>query len=91
LLTTETYRDENAAERERRAWHSVVVWGKRAEALSPFLLRGKAVAIEGRIVNNSWDGADGRRRHSTEIHAQEIVLLDRRPGASIAPPDRDAA
>lgn len=82
VRTVETYKDENGAERERRAWHDVVVWGRRAEALERILARGRRVAVEGRIVNNSWDGADGRRRYRTEIHASEIVLLDSRADAS---------
>jgi single-strand DNA-binding protein len=92
LLTTEKYRDENGAERERRSWHTVVVWGRRAEALAPLLTRGRRLAIEGRIANGSWEGSDGRRRYRTEIHAHEVVLLDRSPGAPAAEAeDRDAA
>lgn len=88
VRTVEAYTDESGTERERRAWHEVVVWGRRAEGLAPILTRGKAVALEGRIVNSSWDGADGRRRWRTEIHANEIVLLDRRAEDAS---ERDAA
>ncbi len=34
LATSETYLDRNRVRQERTEWHSVVVWGKRAEALS---------------------------------------------------------
>lgn len=78
IRTVETYTDESGATRERRAWHDVVVWGRLAEALAPYLARGSSVAIEGRIVSSSWNGADGKRRWRTEIHANELVLLDRR-------------
>ncbi len=33
LATSETYLDRNKVRQERTEWHSVVVWGKRAEAL----------------------------------------------------------
>lgn len=97
LRTVETYADQNGAERERRAWHDVVVWGKLAEAIARYLVRGKRVALEGRIVNNQWDGSDGKRRYRTEIHANELVLLDSReePSTSASaaepPSERDAA
>ncbi len=97
VRTVESFVDESGAERERRAWHDVVVWGRRGEALAPILVRGKRVAIEGRIVNTHWDGSDGRRRYRTEIHANELVLLDSREGSTTAlvPPgrggERDAA
>ncbi|HEY8431660.1 MAG TPA: single-stranded DNA-binding protein [Sandaracinaceae bacterium] len=95
LHTMETYRDEGGVERTRRAWHEVVVWGRRAEALAPILARGRRVAIEGRLVNDSWEGADGKRRYRTEVHAYEIVLLDSRgegsTSALVPPTERDAA
>lgn len=96
LRTVETYADDNGAERERRAWHDVVVWGKRADALARILVRGSRVAVEGRIVNNQWDGSDGKRRYRTEIHASELVLLDSREEGSTtaltpASTERDAA
>ncbi len=96
VKTTEGYRDADGAERERRAWHDVVVWGPRAEALTQIVTRGRRVAVEGRIVNASWDGSDGRRRYRTEIHATEVVLLDGRkrrtePDGPNPEGDRDVA
>lgn len=90
VRTVEAYTDESGAERERRAWHDVVIWGRRGEALAPHLERGTKLAVEGRIVSSSWDGADGRRRWRTEIHASEVALLDRK-AARAASGDRDAA
>ena len=40
LATTETYLDRNNTRQERTDWHTVVIWGKRAEALSKFLTKG---------------------------------------------------
>jgi len=93
IRTVEAYTDESGAERERRAWHDVVVWGRRAEALAPELVRGTPVALEGRIVNSSWDGADGKRRWRTEIHANEISTLVLRARSETGPNGeaRDAA
>ena len=34
LATSETYIDKNRQRQERTEWHSVVIWGKRAEALA---------------------------------------------------------
>ena len=93
IRTVEAYTDESGAERERRAWHDVVVWGRRGEALAKELVRGSPVALEGRIVNSSWDGADGKRRWRTEIHANEIAMLVVRAGGEADPKGeaRDAA
>ena len=65
------------------------------EALFPCITRGTNLAIEGRIVSSSWEGPDGRRRWRTEIHANEVALLDRASGQRDSRPaaksERDAA
>ena len=38
------------------------------------------VYVAGRLVQNSWEGDDGQRRHRTEVHASEVVFLDSRDG-----------
>jgi len=78
LHTAEVFPDENGIPRERKAWHTVVVWGHRGEALAPLLSRGKRLAVEGRIVHRQWDDLGGKRHNVTEIYADDIVLLGTR-------------
>ncbi len=61
-------------------WHSIVVWGKTAEAVNQYVGKGQRVYVAGRLVQNSWEGDDGQRRYRTEIHASEVVFLDSRNG-----------
>ena len=72
-LATDRYR-RNAE--QATDWHTVVVWGKQGEAVNRYVGKGQRVYVAGRLVQNSWDGEDGKRRHSTEVHAQEVVFLD---------------
>jgi len=53
LATTETYLDRNKQRQERTEWHSVVLWGKRAEALSRFLSKGSRIFVEGGLRTSS--------------------------------------
>ncbi len=74
-LATDRYRrdGENGTD-----WHNVVCWSKTAEAVNRYVGKGDRVYIAGRLVQNSWEGEDGRRRHRTEVHASEVVFLDSR-------------
>ena len=74
LCTTETYFDRDRNKKERTDWHNVTVWGKRAEALSKILSKGKQIFVEGAIRNTSYEGRDGQKRYKTEITARNIVL-----------------
>ena len=57
-------------------WHTVVVWDKLGEAVAKYVQKGQRLYVAGRLVQSSWEGDDGQRRHRTEIHAQDVVFLD---------------
>jgi single-strand DNA-binding protein len=74
LATTESYLDRNRARQERTEWHSVTVWGRRAEALSRILSKGSRLFVEGGIRTSSYDDKDGNKRYRTEVVANNIIL-----------------
>jgi single-strand DNA-binding protein len=69
----------------RTDWHSVVVWGPRAEALSKILTKGSSVYIEGEIRTSSFQKEGGEKQYRTEIHANNVILGGKGGGDS----DRD--
>ena len=79
VATTEAYFDNGTKERkERTEWHSVTVWGKRAEALQKLLKKGSRAFVEGRLQTRSWEDKHGGKRYSTEIVATNVILLGSR-------------
>ena len=84
LATSETYLDKNKERKERTEWHSVTIWGKRAEALARFLAKGDRLFIEGQIRSSSYDDREGVKRYRTEINATQ-VLLNGKPGGTRQP------
>jgi single-strand DNA-binding protein len=71
----------NTATREakdRTEWHNIVVWGKQAEFCEKFLDKGRQVVVEGKLRTRSWQDREGNKRTTTEIEAENIVLLGRR-------------
>lgn len=89
LATTESYLDRNNTRQERTEWHSVAIWGKRADALAKFLGKGDKVFIEGSIRTHSYE-KNGEKRYRTEIVAQNIILGGGRgKGQGDRPPQTD--
>lgn len=90
LATTEKYKNQAGEMQERTEWHTVVVWGKRGEALHKILSKGKQIYVEGRIQTRSYDDKNGgAKRYSTDINAQEIILLGSRGGGGGGGDDDD--
>ena len=81
LATTDTWTDKASGQRqERTEWHRVVVWGRQAESLQPYLNKGKQICVEGRLQTREWNDRDGNKRYTTEVVADRITLLGSRGG-----------
>ena len=79
LATSETWNDKNTGQRqEHTEWHSVDLWGKRAEALQQYLTKGLKIYVEGSLRTRQWEDRDGNKRYSTDIRADRIEFLDGR-------------
>ena len=79
LATNESYLDSNRQKKERVDYHQIVVWGKRAEALSRIMAKGDRIFVEGRIQTSSYE-KDGVKHYRTEIVANNIILCGGRRG-----------
>ena len=75
LATTETWNDKNGTRQERTEWTRVTVWGKTAESLAEYLVKGKQIYIEGKLQTRKWQDKEGQDRYTTEIRADRVVLL----------------
>lgn len=77
LATTERRKDKDGNWSDHTEWHSVVVFGKRAEALSRLLGKGSRILVEGKLRTSSWE-KDGQKHYKTEVAADDVELLDGR-------------
>jgi single-strand DNA-binding protein len=91
-----TYKDAQGERQEETEWFRVVAWGQQAEFAAEYLRKGGKVFIEGRIQTRQWEGQDGQKRYTTELVANTIQNLERRPredageGGSQIPSERPA-
>jgi single-strand DNA-binding protein len=76
VATSENFKDKQSGEwQERTEWHNVVLWQRLAEIAEKYLNKGSKVYIEGRLQTRSWEDKQGQKRYTTEVVANELVLL----------------
>ena len=90
IATNRTWTDAAGAKQEAAEFHNVVAWGKLAEICSQYLAKGRKAYVEGRLQTRQWDAQDGTKKSTTEIVADNVIILDRAgnptgPSASSAP------
>ena len=81
LATTERYRDRNGELRENTEWHNIVVWRNNADIVEKFVHKGSQVYIEGKLRTRQWTDQTGAKRYTTEVVADNLQLLGKRPDA----------
>lgn len=81
LATTETWRDKVSGElQDRTEWHRIVFFNRLAEIVGEYLRKGSKVYVEGSLRTRKWQDKNGVERHTTEIIANEMHILDSRNG-----------
>jgi len=79
VATSETWKDQQGQQQEKTEWHNISAFGKLAEICGQYLRKGSKVYIEGKIQTRKWQDRDGNDRYSTEIRADQVQFLDRKP------------
>ena len=74
IATTENWTSKEGEKKEKTEWHRIVLWGRPADALQPYLVKGKQIYVEGRLETRQWE-KDGQKHYTTEVKADKIVLL----------------
>src|SRR3989304_1563607 len=78
IATDESWKDQSGEKQQRTEWHNVVAWRKLAEICGQYLNKGKLVYVEGRLQTRSWEDKEGNKRYTTEIQADNLVMLSAR-------------
>lgn len=76
IATNRTYTDAQGQKQDKVEYHNIVAWGKLAEICGQYLTKGKRTYMEGRLQTRDWVGQDGIRRYSTEVIAENMIMLD---------------
>ncbi len=60
-------------------FHEIVCFGGLAHISELRVRRGELLNIEGYVKTRSWDDNEGLKRFRTEVVAEELIVLSRRP------------
>lgn len=55
-------------------YFDITIWGKTAENLKPYLLKGKQICVEGYLKQDRWE-KDGQKMSKVTIVANNVQLL----------------
>ena len=70
IATNRNY-TQDGQKKEEVQFHNIVFFGKQAENIGKYLIKGSNVLLEGRIENRSWEH-EGKKYFRTEIIGENI-------------------
>ena len=75
IATSESWTDKSTGEKqEKTEWHRCVSFGKQAEVLGKYLVKGSQVYVEGKLQTRQYE-KDGQTHYATEIVVQDFTFL----------------
>lgn len=63
-------------------WWNCELWGKRADALAQYLVKGQSVAVSGSVTEQEWTDKEGNKRKTMKIRVADIALQGGRKESS---------
>lgn len=75
LATNESYKNNKGEKQTDTNWHTVIAWGKTADIIEKYVIKGKEIAVEGKLSSRSYEDKEGNKRFVTEVIVSEILLL----------------
>jgi single-strand DNA-binding protein len=62
-------------------YFDIVLWGKQADSLNRYLVKGKQIGVDGELRQDRWQ-QDGQNRSKVVISANNVQLLGGGPGGA---------
>ncbi len=88
LATSRQWTAQGGDKQEKTEWHRIVAWNSSrgtgtglADIVEKYCKKGDKLYVEGRIEYRSWQDKDGQTRYTTEVIANEIIMLGGKGGA----------
>ena len=60
---------------EKTVWVKCSLFGKRGEAVAPYLLKGQQVAVSGELSIQEWTNKEGEKVTDIAVRANDVTLI----------------
>ena len=85
-----TWKSADGTQHDDTEWFRVVAWDKLGEICNQYLTKGTRVYVEGRLQTRKWQDQSGQDRYSTEVIANDMIILSSRQDRGSTAPEYDA-
>jgi single-strand DNA-binding protein len=85
-----SWKSSDGTQHDDTEWFRCVAWDKLGEICNQYLTKGTRVYVEGRLQTRKWQDQNGNDRYSTEVIANDMIILSSKQDRPGTTPEYDA-
>lgn len=90
LATSEKWKGKDGTPQEKTQWHRVEVFGKPAQFVRDYVVKGTKLLVRGSIDYQEWTDKDGAKKYGTKIKVSGFKSFIEFAGPKVDRPAADA-
>jgi single-strand DNA-binding protein len=90
VAANRSWKSADGTQHDDTEWFRIVAWDKLAEICNQYLTKGTRVYVEGRLQTRKWQDQNGQDRYTTEVIANDMIILSSKQDRAPAGQDYDA-
>jgi single-strand DNA-binding protein len=75
IACSEKFKNKGGEWEEKTEWVNLVFWGKLAEIVGEYVVKGMEIYVSGRMQTRKYQDRDGKDRYSTDITCEKMQML----------------
>lgn len=87
VASSRAWKSADGQQHDDTEWFRCVAWERLAEICNQYLTKGTRVYVEGRVQTRKWQDQNGQDRYTTEVIAQDMIILSSRSDRQAAASD----
>ncbi|MBA3591750.1 single-stranded DNA-binding protein [Methylibium sp.] len=75
LAINERWKDKDGQQKESTVFVDCEAWGRTAELVGQYVIKGKPLFVEGKLKLDTWDDKDGGKRSKLKVVVDSVQFL----------------
>lgn len=89
IATSRSWKDAAGTKQDKVEFHNCVAWGKTAELIAQYFVKGQLMGVHGRLENRTWEKQDGSKGYATDVVIEKFEF-GAKPAGNAAPQNEGA-
>jgi single-strand DNA-binding protein len=74
------WKSASGEKKEDVVFIAVIAWGRLAELCRDYLRKGSPCVVIGRLIQDRWEDAEGKKQSKTRVYAESVQFVGRKQG-----------